>query len=223
MATQNVTISGKASGVATITVASTTDVTKNAVVTVNVVDGSVSTSSIGGIQVGASKDVTVTLEGDLVGKEADCTVTFSITAADNDDAFVTIVPNGSDKTKAALTGAIANSGGRVGASVSYHGLVYTDDSRVDVYPVLAFTTNLSSTLSVATGAALNLTVVATGGKTPYTYVWKKGGTVISGKTTASITVAAAAASGDAATYTCEVTDAIGTKITSVSCVVTVTA
>lgn len=83
---------------------------------------------------------------------------------------------------------------------------------------------MATTKTVATGAALNLAVVATGGVGTLHYVWKKGGTVISGKTPASIIVTATAASGDAATYTCEVTDSATptpTKITSKSCVVTV--
>lgn len=83
---------------------------------------------------------------------------------------------------------------------------------------------MATTKTVATGAALNLAVVATGGVGTLHYVWKKGGTVISGKTTASISVTATAAAGDAATYTCEVTDSATptpTKITSKSCVVTV--
>lgn len=93
-----------------------------------------------------------------------------------------------------------------------------------VSPVaLAFTTNLATTKSVATGASLDLAVAVEGGETPYAYVWKKGGVVIAGKTTASVVINATAASGDAGTYTCEVTDAAGTKITSASCVVTVTA
>jgi hypothetical protein len=38
---------------------------------------------------------------------------------------------------------------------------------------LAFTTNLPSTKTVATGSALNMSVAVTGGTAPYTYVWKK--------------------------------------------------
>lgn len=85
---------------------------------------------------------------------------------------------------------------------------------------LAFTTNLTATKTVATGAALNMPVVVTGGKTPYAYVWKKDGTVVSGQTSATFNKASAV-SGDAGVYTCEVTDAGGTKITSTSCTVTV--
>ena len=83
---------------------------------------------------------------------------------------------------------------------------------------------MATTKTVATGAALNLAVVATGGVGTLHYVWNKGGTVIPGKTAPSISVTATAAAGDAATYTCEVTDSATptpTKITSKSCVVTV--
>ncbi|MBT0646883.1 hypothetical protein KJJ93_28255, partial [Escherichia coli] len=45
-------------------------------------------------------------------------------------------------------------------------------------PALAFTTNLPTTKSVAAGAALNMSVVVEGGTAPYTYVWKKDGTVV---------------------------------------------
>lgn len=86
---------------------------------------------------------------------------------------------------------------------------------------LEFSTNLAATKSVATGAPLTLVVAVDGGKSPYSYVWKKGGVVISGQTSASATISATAVAGDAATYTCEVTDDANTKITSVACVVTV--
>ena len=86
---------------------------------------------------------------------------------------------------------------------------------------ITFTTNLSPTQSVATGAALTMTVAVTGGKTPYTYVWKKGGVVVSGQTTATFNKASAA-SGDAGSYVCEVTDADGRTVSSVACLVNVT-
>lgn len=76
--------------------------------------------------------------------------------------------------------------------------------------------------SVATGAALTIAATATGGFTPYTYVWKKGGTVVSGQTSATLNIASAD-SGDSGSYTCEVTDAKGTVVASSACVVTVTA
>lgn len=87
---------------------------------------------------------------------------------------------------------------------------------------LAFTTNLTSTKTVATGSALNMSVAVTGGTAPYTYVWKKDGSTVSGQTTATFNKASAV-SGDAGSYTCEVTDSAGTpvKITSNACAVTV--
>lgn len=80
---------------------------------------------------------------------------------------------------------------------------------------------MAATKSVAVGANLSLSVAVTGGETPYTYVWKKGGVVIADKITAAIQVNATTEAGDAGSYTCEVTDKAGTKITSVACVVTV--
>lgn len=89
-------------------------------------------------------------------------------------------------------------------------------------PALAFTTNLTATKSVATGSALNMPVVVEGGTSPYTYVWKKDGSVVSGQTAATFNKASAV-SGDAGVYTCEVTDSSETpvKITSVACTVTI--
>lgn len=87
---------------------------------------------------------------------------------------------------------------------------------------LAFTTNLPATKSVAAGAALTMAVAASGGIAPYTYKWLKGGSVISGRTSASFNKATAE-SGDAGVYTCEVTDSAPSPvtITSASCTVTI--
>ncbi|MFU8373684.1 hypothetical protein [Raoultella ornithinolytica] len=89
-------------------------------------------------------------------------------------------------------------------------------------PALTFTTNLPTTKSVAAGSALNMSVVVDDGTSPYTYVWKKGGTVVSGQTTANFNKASAV-SGDAGGYTCEVTDSAATpvKIISFVCAVTI--
>lgn len=86
---------------------------------------------------------------------------------------------------------------------------------------LAFTTNLSATASVATGAAISLPVVVAGGYAPYTYVWTKGGTVVAGQTGATFSKAAAVA-GDAGVYQCTVTDLSGKVIKSVSCTLSIT-
>lgn len=87
---------------------------------------------------------------------------------------------------------------------------------------LRLTTDLPDTKSVTSGAALSLTVVAAGGTAPYSYVWKKGGSVVSGQTTATFNKANTA-SGDAGDYVCEVTDTStpAGKVTSATCVVTV--
>lgn len=109
-------------------------------------------------------------------------------------------------------------------SVEFHP---ADSDTVDVMSLadLTLTTDLSPTQSVATGATLTLgPVVPAGGVAPYTYVWKKGSTVISGATTATYTKATAA-SGDAGTYTVTVTDSatVPDSVVSTPCVVTITA
>jgi len=64
-------------------------------------------------------------------------------------------------------------------------------------------------------------VAARGNSTLFLY-WKKGGSAVSGQTTATFNKANAAA-GDAGDYVCEVTDAStpAGKVTSATCVVTV--
>ncbi|EDL5735656.1 phage tail protein [Salmonella enterica subsp. enterica serovar Hermannswerder] len=85
---------------------------------------------------------------------------------------------------------------------------------------MAFLADLPATKSVAANADLDLSVVMQGGSAPYTYVWKKDGTAIPGKTASTLNIPSAQSS-DAGVYTCEVTDAAGKTITSGACVVTV--
>lgn len=87
---------------------------------------------------------------------------------------------------------------------------------------LSFSTDLAATKSVATGAALTLTVAAANGFGDYTYQWYKDGAPLSGRTSASFSKSAAEA-GDAGVYYCEVTDKNGDKAQSKQCTVTVTA
>ncbi|CAK6604109.1 unknown function [Klebsiella phage vB_Kpn_K61PH164C1] len=124
---------------------------------------------------------------------------------------------------------------REGAGGALNGMVALGDENVSPWvpmtagtPItpaavaaLAFTTNLSATSSVATGAAISLPVVVTGGYAPYTYVWTKGGTVVAGQTGATFSKAAAVA-GDAGVYQCTVTDLSGKVIKSVSCTLSIT-
>lgn len=124
---------------------------------------------------------------------------------------------------------------REGAGGALNGMVALGDENVSPWvpmtagtPItpaalaaLAFTTNLAATASVATGAAISLPVVVTGGYAPYTYVWTKGGTVVAGQTGATFSKAAAVA-GDAGVYQCTVTDLSGKVIKSVSCTLSIT-
>lgn len=82
--------------------------------------------------------------------------------------------------------------------------------------------DLKSTLRVASGAKLEMAVEAVGGVPPYSYVWKKGGSPVSGQTAATFSKASAS-SGDAGAYTCEISDSASpvNKVTSTSCTVTV--
>lgn len=124
---------------------------------------------------------------------------------------------------------------REGAGGALNGMVALGDENVSPWvpmtagtPIapatvaaLAFTTNLSATASVATGAAISLPVVVAGGYAPYTYVWTKNGTVVAGQTGATFSKAAAVA-GDAGVYQCTVTDLSGKVIKSVSCTLSIT-
>lgn len=90
------------------------------------------------------------------------------------------------------------------------------NATVTVPPVLAFTTDLPATKSYTTGDNMDLAVVVTGGKTPYTYTWYKDTIEVAGETGASLATVA-----EAGVYKVEVTDALSTKITSADCTVTV--
>ncbi|ENC9862832.1 TPA: immunoglobulin domain-containing protein [Klebsiella pneumoniae] len=95
-------------------------------------------------------------------------------------------------------------------------------SNIDASGVLAFSSDLPVTESVTAGSPLSLSVVATGGKAPYTYVWKKGSSTVSGQTSATFNKASAV-SGDAGVYSCVVTDSAtpANVITSSDCTVTI--
>lgn len=87
---------------------------------------------------------------------------------------------------------------------------------VTTRPALTFTTDLPATKSYTTGDNMDLAVVVTGGKTPYTYKWFKDTVEVAGETGASLATVA-----EAGVYKVEVTDALSTKITSAECTVTV--
>ncbi|HAT1665524.1 TPA: immunoglobulin domain-containing protein [Raoultella ornithinolytica] len=93
-------------------------------------------------------------------------------------------------------------------------------TNIDAAGILSFATDLPASQSVAAGSALTMGVVVQGGMAPYTYVWKKGSTTVSGQTTATFNKASAV-SGDAGVYSCVVTDADGTVITSADHTVTI--
>ena len=84
------------------------------------------------------------------------------------------------------------------------------------------TTSVPASLTVAEAALLEIRADVEGGVAPYTYVWKKGGSVVAGQTGSKLSIKSAA-TGDAGSYTVTVTDDGGTSVTSNACVVAVTA
>lgn len=95
-------------------------------------------------------------------------------------------------------------------------------SNIDSTGILSFINDLSPSLSVAAGSALTMGVVIQGGTAPYTYIWKKGSSTVSGQTSATFNKASAV-SGDAGVYSCVVTDSAtpANVITSSDCTVTI--
>ena len=87
-------------------------------------------------------------------------------------------------------------------------------------PPLTLSKDLGATLTVEEGAALTLSVTATGGTGPYTYAWTKDGAPLPGATGATYTKATAAAE-DAGSYKVTVTDSKQASKASTACAVTV--
>lgn len=99
-----------------------------------------------------------------------------------------------------------------------------DDGQVEVVMVnispASFSTGIPDTTAVTAPAALTLTVVVTGGQTPYTYQWFKNNNSIPGATAATYTKTPTVAGTDSSTYKVVVQDGYG-NIISDSTVVTV--
>ncbi|WP_165871376.1 T9SS type A sorting domain-containing protein [Flaviaesturariibacter flavus] len=91
------------------------------------------------------------------------------------------------------------------------GTVTSSGSVLSIAPVTAITTQPAATLAVCAGAPATFSVTASGGS--LTYQWRKNGVNISGATSATYTIPAAAAA-DAANYTVVVTGGCGSSITS---------
>lgn len=145
------------------------------------------------------------------------------------------IPISSSVNASAVTDTLTNTA-VTGASAGDYWCVVTDSSTnpetgrsntcnltISAASALAFSTNLSATEDVTAGATLTLTVVATGGVSPLSYLWRKNGIVIAGAVAATYTKATAA-EADEGVYTVEVSDTAtptANKITSVACTVTV--
>lgn len=113
--------------------------------------------------------------------------------------------------------------GDIMLNMSYTGLLDQTQGysiQITKLPPITFTTDLTSSKDVTNGEAITLTVEVTGGTTPYTYVWKKGGTVVTGQTTKTFSKTSAT-TADSGSYMCEVSDSTGRTVSSVACLVTV--
>lgn len=87
-------------------------------------------------------------------------------------------------------------------------------------PPLTLSTDLAASMPVEEGAALTLSVTATGGTGPYTYAWTKDGSPIPGASGATYTKPAAATE-DSGAYKVTVTDSKKVSKDSIACTVTV--
>ncbi|EOH8092710.1 immunoglobulin domain-containing protein [Salmonella enterica subsp. enterica serovar Newport] len=85
--------------------------------------------------------------------------------------------------------------------------------------LLAFSTDLPTTKALTTGTPADVTVVVEGGNPSYTYAWTKNGTPLA---ITGATIHFDGVAGDAGSYVCTVTDALGLIIVSATMVVTVT-
>ncbi|CAM3366965.1 hypothetical protein SB6411_00216 [Klebsiella spallanzanii] len=93
-------------------------------------------------------------------------------------------------------------------------------TNINAPGILSFAADLPASQTVAAGGTLTMGVVVQGGTEPYTYVWKKDAVVFSGQTGATFSQSGVD-SGDAGVYSCVVTDADGTVITSADHTVTI--
>lgn len=96
-----------------------------------------------------------------------------------------------------------------------------------VVPPLAFSTNLPATKSAKDGDDVTFIILPTGGKTPYTYKWYWDDVLIDAEVNPSAATASlvnhAVTVDSAGTYKVVVTDAASKSITSVGCVLNVSA
>jgi Zn-dependent metalloprotease len=97
--------------------------------------------------------------------------------------------------------------------------VGTDVAETGTPAVLSISSQPAS-VSVAPGATASFAVTAAGGTAPYSYKWRKNGTVISGATSASYSFTAQAADNGAA-YSVVITDAAAGTVTSGNATLTV--
>lgn len=107
--------------------------------------------------------------------------------------------------------------GTTGIAVGSTGTVIWASPSTDTAPAI---TSQPTAMSVNAGSSANFSVTATG-TDPLTYQWAKGGTTVSGATSASYTITSATIT-DAGNYTVTITNSIGSTASS-SVTLTVTA
>ncbi|MEG1577029.1 MAG: immunoglobulin domain-containing protein, partial [Clostridium sp.] len=90
----------------------------------------------------------------------------------------------------------------MGASTNKAGFILSYKDGV----LLAFSTDLPTTKALTTGTPADVTVVVAGGNPSYTYAWTKNGTPLA---ITGATIHFDGVAGDAGSYVCTVTDALG--------------
>ncbi len=96
----------------------------------------------------------------------------------------------------------------------------SSSSVVTVNSATNITTQPVASTTICAGAAINLSIVATG--RPLTYQWKKGGVDITGATSSTFAISTSVV-GDAATYTVSIANSCAATVTSSNAVVVVNA
>jgi hypothetical protein len=120
-----------------------------------------------------------------------------------------------------LTSPFTFDGSQISVSVSNAaGKIVSNTALLKVTAVAPSITQQPVNASVAAGVSASFTVKITGGTTPVTYQWKRGGIVIAGATAASYSITAPALADNAATFAVDVINPAGT-LTSGAAILTV--
>jgi hypothetical protein len=122
-----------------------------------------------------------------------------------------------------LTAPFTLDGSQISVSVSNAaGKIVSSAALLKVTAVAPSITQQPVNASVAAGVSASFAVKITGGTSPVTYQWKRGGTLVAGATAASFTIAAVTLGDNASTFAVDVINPAGT-ITSSAATLTVAA